>query len=106
MDFGEGPSTDDAKPFTMVVTGRQPGRQKKRKAEEELSTNPHTVKGRKRNERLTDIEKEIENAKKADRENYRYHLKQLQETVEYNNAPDDQKKTLENTLVDQLKQKR
>lgn len=106
MDTGEGPSADNTKPFTMVVTGRPPGRQKKRKAEEELSTNPHSVKGRKRVARLTDIEKEIENAKKADRENYRYHLKQLQATAEYKNASDDQKKTLENALVDQLKQKR
>jgi hypothetical protein len=52
------------------VRGPKPGYDlagRKRKREEELSTNPYSRRGRERLERMTDVQRQVHNAKNADR---------------------------------------
>jgi hypothetical protein len=58
---------------------------RKRKASNELSTNPNTKKVRDREAKMTEIELQIEKAKKADIAAVGYALKKLKGTVEWEN---------------------
>jgi hypothetical protein len=64
---------------------------RKRKAAEELSQNPHTVKARNRNEKLEGIQLELENHKKADTAAITYAFSKLKNTKEYKEANKDKK---------------
>lgn len=69
---------------------------RKRKAEHELSTNPHTVKARKRNEAIQKdpITLQIEKAKAADQGAITYAKKKLVNTEEFQNASVDEQATM------------
>jgi hypothetical protein len=58
----------------------------KRKAPEELSTNLHTVKSRNRKQQMSEVELQIEKAKKADASAVRYTTIKLRGTMEYKNS--------------------
>jgi predicted MarR family transcription regulator len=63
-----------------------PRKSRKRKAEHELSTNPHTVKARKREKSMQGIELAIEKAKRADQAAITYALKKLKKTDKWESA--------------------
>jgi hypothetical protein len=61
-------------------------RERKRKAPEELSSNPHTVKARKRVEGMMEAERTVDKAKKADAAAVCYSLKRLKKTEQWKAA--------------------
>lgn len=73
--------------------GDEPG--KKRKATEELSTNPHTEKCRKRLDGMTDTERKIERYKNNDRQARTIVLKKLRNTPKYQSASQSEKDAME-----------
>lgn len=80
-----------------------PAQSRKRKAEDELSTNPHTVKARKRKEGMTDDELAVEKAKNADQGAITYALQKLKKKPEWINASEEEriemkKKSTEDTI--------
>lgn len=77
--------------------GAKPGSGgKKRKAPEDLSANPHTKKARDRLEAMTPVERQVENAKTADRTAVTRAKLALKSRQAYQDAtPDVQAKMLE-----------
>ena len=73
--------------------GNEPG--KKRKAPEELSTNPHTEKSRKRLDGMTDTERKIERYKNNDRQARTIALQKLRDTPKYQEASQSEKVVME-----------
>jgi hypothetical protein len=68
------------------------GRDKKRKAAEDYSQNPHTKKARARKENMNPLEKELETAKARERQQLSRKIKSLQKKEEYKAlSPEDQK---------------
>jgi hypothetical protein len=69
---------------------------RKRKAKGDLSTNPHTVKARKRNEKISQdpIRQKVEKAKQADQGAITYAKKRLLKSEAYIQASDDKKAQL------------
>jgi hypothetical protein len=55
----------------------------KRKAPEDFSTNPHTVKERNRRAAMSDTQMQAERAKQADQANLSYHLRKLRASEQY-----------------------
>ncbi len=84
--------------------GETPGQ--KRKAEEELSTNPHTEKCRKRVEKMTEIEKKLERYKNNDRQARTVVLKKLRATPTYQQADESEKRTMEDQAKNDVMQQR
>ncbi|KAH8805239.1 hypothetical protein F5884DRAFT_754811 [Xylogone sp. PMI_703] len=78
----------------------------KRKAEDELSTNPHTVKARTRIATLEGAEREIEMAKRADTAAITYALRKLRDSQEYTNADNTTKDHLKQLTTDRIIHKR
>jgi hypothetical protein len=70
----------------------------KRKAAGEFSTNPSTVKNRKRLNNMSEHEKRIDDAKRADLANEIYYIKKLKTTKEWINADATKRKELEDRV--------
>ncbi|ODH29336.1 hypothetical protein ACO22_03763 [Paracoccidioides brasiliensis] len=82
----------------MTRRGPKPGATagQKRKAEEEMSINPHTKRAMKRREKMNEEEATIERAKNADRAAVNYHIRRLKNTNAFREAnTEDQKKMIE-----------
>ncbi|RHZ46680.1 uncharacterized protein CDV56_103871 [Aspergillus thermomutatus] len=78
------------------IRGPKPGQLagQKRKQDEELSTNPNTKKARDRLQRMTDVERQVENAKSADRQAVRRAIKKLEEDKSFRDASAEEKARL------------
>ena len=70
--------------------------------EDELSSNKHTERGRKRRETMTDMEATIEQAKNADRQAVRRGLIKLRENAVFQNATTSERKGLEKTEEEKI----
>jgi hypothetical protein len=82
-------------------------RDRKRKAPEELSTNPNTIKSRKRIERMDEIEAIIETAKRNDVSAQTYAInKKLRLTEEYKNASKERQAEMEAETKERVNHKR
>jgi hypothetical protein len=71
---------------TARKRGRPKGSGKKRKAEEELSINPNTIKARKRFEAMSAAEKQWDSAKRSDKYDLKKHESLIKETESYKAA--------------------
>jgi hypothetical protein len=78
----------------------------KRKAPEELSQNPRTIKERKRQEARNDERAKYERAKKADVEAERRKLNTLKKTVAFQNASSDVRQNLATQARDEVRRAR
>jgi len=78
----------------------------KRKAEDELSNNPHTVKARTRAAGLGEVEKSIDMAKRADTAAITYAFKKLRKQSNYINAGDNGKRRLKQDMTDEIVRRR
>ncbi|KAL9040635.1 MAG: hypothetical protein Q9180_001789 [Flavoplaca navasiana] len=76
------------------LVGRPKGPQPKRKAAAELSTNPNTVKSRKRFDKFSTDEKAVDMAKRNDRRAVAYKIKKLEGEDEYIAASLEKKKAM------------
>ena len=91
----------------LHLRGRRPGEQhKKCKAEDELSTNPHSVKRRQRDAALDEHEAKIDKAKNADHSTISTALSKLWKTANYQAADDQTKKEMEDNVKEKVKQQR
>jgi hypothetical protein len=81
-------------------------RDRKRKAPEELSTNMHTVKVRKRLAAMDEVEAQIELAKHNDLSAISYAMKKMKQSDEYKKASNEKKANMEETLKDEVTYKR
>jgi hypothetical protein len=79
------------------IRGAKPGTGAggKRKAEDELSQNPHTSRGRARVAAMTDVEKTIERAKNADRQAISRATTKMKSSATYQNASSEEQKNME-----------
>ncbi|KAI9883033.1 MAG: hypothetical protein M1823_005210 [Watsoniomyces obsoletus] len=76
------------------------GKGKKRKAPEELSSNPLTKKGREYAAQLDAAHREVFKAVNADRAYRGYHLRAFKAKAEYRNAPEDEHEALADKYVE------
>jgi ABC-type phosphate transport system auxiliary subunit len=78
----------------------------KRKAQNELSENPHTKKARARMAAMNEVETQIEKAKKADAAAVSYGLRKLRKSKEYLQASKEEQEKLSTDLSDTILHKR
>ena len=69
---------------------------RKRKASNELSTNPHTTKARNRTAKMEGYELDIEQAKKADQAAITYHLRKVKLSAEWQAASEEDRIAMKN----------
>jgi hypothetical protein len=88
----------------MGIRGPKPGTTigRKRKTEDELSTNPHTQKARKRLENMNETEKEIARAQGADNSAISRTIKVLREGLLYQSASNEEKKRMEEETKEKI----
>jgi hypothetical protein len=78
----------------------------KRKATEELSTNPHTVKARNRQVGMTESELKIDKAKKADTAAVTYAVSKLKLSAAWQSANLQEQSQLKQDCIDRVVHKR
>jgi hypothetical protein len=82
-------------------------KQVKRKAEDELSNNPHTVKVRARRQKLDSITLKVEKARDNDRHAIKYHVeKKLKPSAAYQNADQPERDSMEERVKAEVMAKR
>lgn len=100
-------NVDDEVHISSKRRGPMPGtNRQKRKAENELSTNPQSLKRRNREAGMTSIEKRIDNAKKADRAAIGWRIRNLRKADEYIAASKEEKERLEEVVRQETMHKR
>jgi hypothetical protein len=98
--------------FTLAkmtkIRGPKPGDRpgQKRKASQDLSTNPHTKKCRDRVENMTDSEKKLERYKNNDRQAQTVDLKKLRKSLSYTNASESGRKAMEEQVKAEVMERR
>ncbi|KAI9840213.1 MAG: hypothetical protein M1837_001841 [Sclerophora amabilis] len=90
--------SEDESPAPIKRRGRPTGSLRKRKADNELSSNTYSQKRRSRLQSLTQIESELEQAKNNDCTAKNRNIRTLKARAEWKAASEDEKKRLENEV--------